>query len=327
MMGCGLGIGLLERLSPGVVEPVRRLISSPMDAYFRPILETTRAGTRLAHRVSNLWAVESDYQTLQHELMRAQNELQLAQEELRRLGRIAGLRQWNRSAELEFVLADVIGFSTSGRKAEWIINRGAFDGLHVGLPVVGQGGLAGVVREVSERTARVQALADPLSAVGVAAAESRSRGIVFGRSRDQPLEYIPEDESEPIVEGAVLITSGLKNSIYPKGLVVGTIRGTRTNFRGVQYGIVEPVETYNAVEEVLVLRRKEATPEQDGLEGMGEFVLDMSGSGDVEGASGEGFGEEPATMSARDESTTPSGPQIDTTVLLSPDEPQRSDAP
>lgn len=326
MMGFGFGIGLIERLSPRAIEPARRLISSPMDAYFRPILETTRAGTRLAHRVSSLWAVESDYQQLQHELMRTQNELQLAQEELRRMGRIAGLRQWSRSAELEFVLADVIGFSTSGRKAEWIINRGEVDGLRVGLPVVGQGGLAGVIREVSERTARIQALADPMSAVGVAAARSRSRGIVFGRSRDQPLEYIPEDESEPIVEGAVLITSGLKNSIYPKGLVVGTIKGTRTNFRGVQYGIVEPVETFNTVEEVLVLRRKDALPEPDALEGMGDFVLDMSGQeGAADGANAAGF--EAPVAAQMDESTTPSGPQIDTSVLLSPDEPARSESP
>jgi cell shape-determining protein MreC len=76
--------------------------------------------------------------------------------------------------------------------AEWIINRGAADGMEVGLPVVGQNGLAGVIREVSDRTSRVQALSDPQSAVGVAERDARNRGIVFGVGRDLPWSSFPK---------------------------------------------------------------------------------------------------------------------------------------
>src|SRR6185295_8352191 len=114
-------------------------------------------------------------------------------------------------------------------------------------------GLAGVIREVSQRSARVQALTDPLSAVGVADLETRHRGIAFGRGRAKPLEFIPENEIQPITPGALLITSGFGNSIYPKGLIVGRIQEKLQNQLGVVYGAIEPAENFNALEEVLVI--------------------------------------------------------------------------
>lgn len=274
----GVGVTFAERFRPEAVEPLRRSIATGLSAYFRPLLEVTRDGRSLALRVFNLWGVEGDYREIRRRLMYTEAELQLAQEQLRRLGRIEGMRDWRSSREIEFILADVIGFSTKGGSAEWIINRGADDEIEVGLPVVGLRGLAGIVREVHERTAVVQSLTDPKSAVGVAAMETRNRGILFGRGSDAPLEFIPESEDQPIVPGTVLITSGLENSVYPKGLIVGTIQGRRSNFRGVDFGMVEPAESFNAVEEVLVLQRQRPVGPVRPMQGMGTLYLDMSGS-------------------------------------------------
>lgn len=279
----GSALSLIERFRPGMVEPVRRRISVGLSGYFQPLLESTKEGRRLARRVSELWGVESDYRRLEAELARTRLELQLAQEQLRTLGRISGLRRWRGPQELEFVLADVIGFSVAGSSAEWVINKGAQHGMEVGLPVVGQNGLAGVVREVSERSARVQALTDPLSAVGVAEAENRSRGIVFGAGRDMPLEFVPENESSPILPGTRLITSGFENSVYPKGIVVGTIKARRNNFRGAAYGVVEPAESFNALEEVLVITRSPGVASSGPLEGLGRYSFEMTPQGAAEG--------------------------------------------
>jgi rod shape-determining protein MreC len=267
----GSAVSAVERLRPGLIEPGRQRLSSTLSGYFRPLLEATQGGRRLTNRVGQLWGVESDFRRVERELMQTRLELQLAQEQLRRMGRISGLRQWRGPEELEFVLADVIGFSTGGASAEWIINRGAADGMEVGLPVVGQKGLAGVIREVSDRTSRVQALSDPQSAVGVAERDARNRGIVFGVGRDLPMEFIPENENAPIVPGTQLITSGFGKSVYPKGIVVGTIKARRRNFRGVDFGVVEPSETFNALEEVLVITRAAVAQPAGPLEGLGAY--------------------------------------------------------
>lgn len=275
MLVLGTVVSAVERFRPGWIEPLRHRISVGMSGYFHPLLESTQEGRRLASRLTELWGVESEYRRLERDLKQTRLELQLVREELRRMGRISGLRRWRGPEALEFVLAEVIGFSIEGSSAEWVINRGAIHGMEAGLPVVGQNGLAGVIREVSDRSARVQALTDPLSAVGVAQTETRSRGIVFGKGRDMPLEFLPENENAPIVPGTQLITSGFENSVYPKGIVVGTIEARRTNFRGAVYGVVEPAESFNSLEEVLVITRAPGETPSEPMEGLGRYTFEI----------------------------------------------------
>lgn len=275
MLVLGTAVSTVERFRPAWIEPLRQTVSVGLSGYFQPLLEATQKGRHLAYRLAELWGVESEYRRLQRDLKQTRLELQLVREELRRMGRISGLRRWRGPEALEFVLAEVIGFSMEGSSAEWVINRGSTHGMEVGLPVVGQNGLAGVIREVSERSSRVQALTDPLSAVGVAQTETRSRGIVFGAGRDLPLEFLPENENAPIVPGTELITSGFENSVYPKGIVVGTIRARRTNFRGAVYGVVEPAESFNSLEEVLVITRAPGVSPAGPMEGLGRYTFQI----------------------------------------------------
>ncbi len=274
-MGTGLWIAALERWRPEIIEPARHQLFVILSAYLQPTRVATQKALEFGGRASDLWKVETENQQLRHRLMRAEAELQATQEQLRRLGRVSGLRQWRGSEELEFLPADVIGFSTEEQSAVLTINRGSADHLRVGLPVVGQNGLAGVIREVADRSARVQALTDPMSAVGVADLETRRRGIVFGRGRDAETEFIPDNEIQPITPGAVLITSGFGNSLYPKGLIVGRIKERRTNKRGLIYGVIEPAENLSALEEVLVIRPSERFSAQSG-ESLGTLDLEMS---------------------------------------------------
>lgn len=274
----GFAVAAIERWRPGLIDSQRHFIFVALDAYFHPTRELVLASQKFAARVERLWGIEENYEKTNQKLTLALAELQSTREQMRRLGRISGLRQWESPAELEFVLADVTGFSSQDRSAELLINRGRLDHLEPGLPVVGQKGLVGVIREVTDRSARVQALADPLSAVGVAETESRARGIVMGHGRDEPVQFVPENETQPVREGTVLITSGFKNSVYPKGLIVGKIRGQRSNDRDVEYGVVVPAENLNALEEVLVIRR--TNPATSGSEkGLGSFTLDMPTTG------------------------------------------------
>lgn len=269
----GLMFTLAERFRPGLIEPWREGFSTAAGTYFHPLLQGTKGAQRMTRKVSELWGVQGEFDAIKSELEQVRLELQLTREELRRVGRIAELKKWNYADGLVFRLADVIGFSAKGRSAEWIIGLGSADGVEVNAPAVGREGLAGVVREVSNRSARLQALTDPMSAVGVAAAKGRGRGIVFGRGRGAPLEFVPEDETVAITVGEVLVTSGFENSIYPKGLVVGRITARRTNFRGLEYGVVEPAEKFNTLEEVLVIQRTpEAEPEKSGT-GLYDFDL------------------------------------------------------
>ncbi len=275
MIGGGFGFAALERSRPELIHPYQQFLYNALSAYINPVRAIAGEARKMTRRGGELWSAQTGRETLQTELARMESELQSTREELRRLGRVSGLRHWRSSVELEFLPADVIGFSTEDQNALLTINRGSRDHLTPGLPVVGQKGLAGIIREVSERTSLVQALTDPLSAVGVADVQTRHRGVIFGRGRTADPEFIPENEVQPINPGSTLITSGFGNSIYPKGLVIGTVMEKRTNERGLVYGVIEPAEKFDALEEVLVIRPSDRAPDSAD-DSMGAFTLEMT---------------------------------------------------
>lgn len=271
----GFAVAALERWRPELIEPARKRLARPVGDLVGPVGEWTRHGRQSFVRGGRLWDVEKRDEALRHEMMRLESELQVTREEARRLARISGLSEWRAPDDLDFIPADVIGFSTEDQSALFTINRGRRDGISEGLPVVGRRGLAGVVREVSERSARVQALTDPLSAVGVADLESRKRGVVLGRGREANPEFIPENEVQPIEPGSVLITSAFGDSIYPKGLVVGRLMERRTNMRGLVYGVVEMAEDFSSLEEALVIRPADRPAAGAAPARLGDYTVQM----------------------------------------------------
>ncbi len=270
----GLGVAALERFRPTLIEPTRRRAHAALDRIFEPLREVTRGARSLVRRTGNLWDMDHEYRRLQERLMQTETELDMTREQLTRLTRLTALGQWRLPQELEFELADVTGYTTADQGALLILNRGRRHRIEPGLPVVGlAGGLIGVVREVTEGSAWVQCLADPMSAVGVTERETRRRGIVYGRGRERPLEYRPENDIEPVGEGAELISSGLENSVYPKGLTVGRVIRSGFNERGEPIGLTQPVEKFESIEEVLIIRPVSAETARS-LAGFGRFEID-----------------------------------------------------
>jgi hypothetical protein len=172
--------------------------------------------------------------------------------------------------------ADVIGLITNEESAEMIVNRGSADGVRPRDPAVALGGLIGQVQSVTAHTAHIQGLADPVSAVGAVALKSRSRGILYGRGRGKPMEFIPENEVQPLEIGTLLVTSGFENSVYPKGIVIGKITGRQANMYGMPYGAVQPVVPFESIEEVLlVLPRHRFDGRATTTETLGRYAIEM----------------------------------------------------
>lgn len=311
LIGVGFAVAALERWRTELIEPVQAPVFRTITAALDPVRSLSRMGQDVVAHLTEMSEAQGEADELRTEMMKLEAELQTTREELRRLGRVSGLRQWRSPGELEFLPSDVTGFTTDDRSALFTINRGASDGLSAGLPVVGQKGLAGVIRQTAERTSLVQALTDPLSAVGVADLESRGRGMVFGRGHDRDPEFIPENEVQPIEPGMTLISSGFSNSVYPKGLIIGRIKEKRTSDRGVIYGVIEPAEDFNSLEEVLVIRLGERT----SSESMGDFEVEMPAP--VSPSVATVFGETSTTETLTQPTTTDSVTSGSQAVVLS----------
>jgi rod shape-determining protein MreC len=249
--GLSLVTGPIQRAFSGLVEGVGEMFSSVGDA------------RELQAQVDELQGVADD---LAAQAVRRQ-ELEAENAQLRELLNFVAVNPSLRA----YVGGDVIGRSDLIEVAVVgqdpnpfiyyvIINRGAQDGLEVGMPVIaGEGRLVGRVAEVRPRWAKVQLLIDPGSQINGIVQSSRATGVITGRPDGSLyIEQVPQ--SERINAGDMVVTSGQGN-LLPKGLIVGQL--TEVEQRDIdpyQQAKLQPAVDFQRLEMVLVITDFEPIP-------------------------------------------------------------------
>lgn len=155
-------------------------------------------------------------QAATRELQALVAELQHQNRELRRLLQLA-----EQGPQVK-IPAAVVGRSADHWWQQLTLDRGSRQGIKVGDVVVAPGGLIGRVEAVTPNSSRVLLISDPTSRVGVTLSRSRQMGILRGTgSQEAILDFF--DKNPQVEVGDVVVTSGL-SSLYPAGIVVGTVR-------------------------------------------------------------------------------------------------------
>jgi rod shape-determining protein MreC len=113
---------------------------------------------------------------------------------------------------------------------EVLIAAGSSDGVRVNDPVVTEDGLVGRVAEVTSNASKVTLLIDQASAVSAVVLQSGAAGIVrHGPSGGSTLVLDRVPKEELVSEGDTVITAGWQSgkleSLYPRGIPVGTVTG------------------------------------------------------------------------------------------------------
>lgn len=159
-----------------------------------------------------------------------------------------------------FPSGDVVGSEPNPYLRYVTINVGDQQGVEPEMPVVSGGpGLVGRVAEVGPRTAKVQLLTDPDSAVAAVLQTSRITGLVVGQPDGTlRMEYIPQETKIDV--GDIVLTSGL-GGILPKGLVIGQVTEVvQRDYALFQAAVVRPAIDLSRLELVLVITEFEQIP-------------------------------------------------------------------
>lgn len=161
---------------------------------------------------------------------------------------------------------DLVGLDPNPYLRYVTINVGARQGAAVGMSVVSGGaGLVGRITEVGPRTARVQLLSDPDSAVAAVLQATRGTGLVTGQPDGTlRMEYVPQEEE--IAVGDIVLTSGL-GGLMPKGLVIGQVTEVQQReYETFQTATVRPAVDFSRLELALVIADFQQVPldEMDG---------------------------------------------------------------
>jgi rod shape-determining protein MreC len=153
----------------------------------------------------------------------------------------------------DLMAAEVIGHDPSNLLHYIIIDRGAEDGLAVGMPVVTARGLVGRIAAVYRQASRVILLTDPGSSVNAQIQRTRATGIVQGQApRDLVMRFV--EQGEQIEVGDIVLTSGLGGN-FPKRLVIGQVTSVQRNdvdmFQEIR---VQSAVQFDRIEMVLVVK-------------------------------------------------------------------------
>jgi rod shape-determining protein MreC len=221
----------------------------PVDAAFTHLSEGASSITK---DYVDLVHVRDENAHLRNELARVKSDqARMAELEVenQHLGELLELKN---ALGTNAVAANVIGSDATGLSRTLILASGTSEGLNPGMAVLANQGVVGKIIAVSPHASRVLMLDDHNSALDGFDQRSRARGIVAGLVEGGViLKYA--DRSQDIRIGDTIVTSGL-DGIFPRGLLVGTIKNVRREGPGLFLGVrIEPAVDFRELEQVLIL--------------------------------------------------------------------------
>ena len=223
----------------------------------RSIADTVLSPFRNAwNGIANYDELEAENAELRAQLDTIENESLLVAELARRLREFELLEDLRENQSVaDRVVASVIDEPLSNFERTIELSKGSNDGIEVGMPVEAGTGLVGHVVQVVRNRSRVELITDASFGVGVRLVRSGDTGVASGNGPGRPLTIQFVDLDTVVVPGESVVTSGLDGSLFPSGILVGTVITARpdpvTGFQEVDIAPVVDTDRLSLVQVVL----------------------------------------------------------------------------
>lgn len=206
----------LKSLASDVFNPVRNGVNDVL----HPI------GSWLAGTV-HYGSLEQENQKLQHTVGQLRQQEAAEAYEHQQLEQLLALDRLPFLDGLPTVTAQTIAVDTSNFAATITIDKGRSEGVDVGMPVVGAGGLVGQVVQAAHSSATVRLITDGQSRVGVAFGPQQNPATLDGQGAGNALTLDFVAPGTRIRTGQRLFTNGLQGGEYPKGIPTAFVTSVR----------------------------------------------------------------------------------------------------
>jgi rod shape-determining protein MreC len=131
---------------------------------------------------------------------------------------------------LPTVTAESVDVDSSNFELTVTIDKGRADGVDVGMPVVGAGGLVGQIVLSFHHTSVVRLITDGQSKVGVTFGPGlTATGTIDGQGPDAPMTADPVMPHTPLHKGLKMFTSSLDDAAFPAGIPVARVTSFHTS--------------------------------------------------------------------------------------------------
>jgi len=228
-----------------IVVPLENVVNSALNGIYKGwnryifLVGLEEENKKLKKKVSSLTSEVRTYSGTHLECMRLRKLLNLQE-----------------SFQSQTIAARVIGSDRSSIFKTILLDKGKFEGLKVGLPVIAIGGVVGRIIDVSWNVSKVLLFIDYNSNIDALVQNVRAQGILQGSgNKGCILKYVQRLENVNI--GDAVVSSGLAG-VFPKGLLLGTVisvdKAETSLFQKIS---VAPSVDVSKLEEVLVIVKKE----------------------------------------------------------------------
>lgn len=169
--------------------------------------------------------------------------------------RLRNLLFFRKKYEHKMLPAEIIGRDPSGWFKTVLIDKGSVDGVLNDAGVIAPEGVVGKVIEVGLNSSKVLLLSDINSYVDALIKRTQTHGIVVGKGEQLcALSYVMK--TEDVAPDDVIVSSGI-NTMYPKGIIIGTViksnRGRSGFFQSIA---VKPAVDFSKLHEVLIVLKE-----------------------------------------------------------------------
>lgn len=263
IIGCSLrasGSGPISAAAGAVITPMQKGVNRLGSAL-----------TDLRGHMQTKKSLEKENEELRTQLADAQenlNQVQLNQEELDNLKKLYDMDQ--SYANYDKVAANVIGKDAGNWFSVFLIDRGSNDGISVGMNVLADGGLAGIVIQVGPNYAKVRSIIDDNSNVSAKNLSTSDLCIVSGSLKSMNESSLIEfddlrDKEDQAKVGDQIVTSNISD-MFLEGIPIGYITDIQTDSNNLtKSGHIATIVDFEHLNDVFViLQTKDMTNEQGG---------------------------------------------------------------
>ena len=152
------------------------------------------------------------------------------------------------------VSAAVISRKTGSWWRQIILNKGSKDGIEIGSPVVGPGGLLGRVNNTSLLTSSVTLLTSPESKVAVWLDRMQINGLLVGLGDDYPSLIIYSKDAD--IKVGDFVSSSPASTLLPPNIPIGIVQSIEGPFRAKKTAKISLLAKPHVIDWVQILKVK-----------------------------------------------------------------------
>jgi rod shape-determining protein MreC len=216
---------------------------------------------------SSISALQKEVRDLKSQQVAMAQAMQQAQLQMAENGHLRKLMDARAHLPVRSMMSEILYDARDPSTRRVVLDRGAQNGVKLGLPVIDNAGVVGQITRVFPFTSEVTLLTDKEQAIPVQVLRTGLRSVAYGRGQSGMLDLRFVAPNADIQVGDVLVTSGL-DGMYPAGLAVAKVAQVENVAQGAFGRVVcQPLAGIDRHRQLLVVMSDQPAPQRPTAEG------------------------------------------------------------